>query len=112
MTVATAGVIRRGARVGELSQRIRKLTRQAERGDLGRVLPVTVPRLVFLMIVPVHRVVPLHACRVHREFEAGAAVVVGVDHDLYFVTADAGVAAGEGRPCSVWVGDRYNDQNL
>src|SRR6266550_3879631 len=82
-------------RIAELRQRKPELRCPAERVDLGRDLPHAVPGVVFLLIVPVHRVVTLHPARVHRELEAGAAVVVGVDHDLDLVTADAGVAAGE-----------------
>src|SRR5439155_25968041 len=53
------------------------------------------PRVVFLLIVTVHRVVALDAGGVYRELEAGAAVVVGIDDDLDLVTADADVAAGQ-----------------
>ena len=90
-TKDVAGLVR----IAELRQRKPELRCPAERVDLGRDLPHAVPGVVFLLIVPVHRVVTLHPARVHRELEAGAAVVVGVDHDLDLVTADAGVAAGE-----------------
>src|SRR5438270_3098777 len=81
--------------VPQLRQRNAELRGPAERVDLGRDLPNTVPRIVFLLIVTVHRIVALDASGVYRELEAGAAVVVGIYDDLDMVTADAEVAAGQ-----------------
>src|SRR5256714_10688286 len=87
--------IARRMRVPQLRQRNAEFRGPAERVDLGRDFPDAVPRVVFLLIVPVHRIVALDASGVYRELEAGAPVVVGIDDDLDLVTADADVATSQ-----------------
>jgi len=45
------------------------------------------------LVVTVHGIIALHPSGIHGKLEAGAPVVVGVDHDLDLVTADADVTA-------------------
>src|SRR6266540_2286002 len=87
--------VARGVSVAELGKRNPKLRGPTERVYLCRDFPDTVPRVVFLLIVTVHRVIALHTRRVHGKLKAGSPVVVGIDHDFDLITADADVAAGQ-----------------
>src|SRR5436309_3825182 len=84
-----------GVRIPELRQRNAKLRGPPHRIHLRGHFPHPVPRVVFLLIVAVHRIIALYPAGIHGKLEARAPVVVGVDHDLDLVTADADVAAGQ-----------------
>jgi hypothetical protein len=81
--------------IAKLGQRDAEFGGPAQRIHLRCHLPDTVPRVVFLLVVTIHRVIALHAAGAHREFETGAAVVVGIDHQFDLITADTDVAAGQ-----------------
>src|SRR5204862_5000990 len=66
--------------VAQLRERDRELGGPPERVDLRADVPYRVPSVVLLAVV-VHRVITLHAGRVHGELETRAPVVIRVHHD-------------------------------
>src|SRR3989304_3667132 len=69
----------------------------------GGRLPHGIPRLVLLAVV-VDGVVTLDARRVHRKLVPGAAIAVGIDHDLDLVRRRPHTATGHQAENAVGVG--------
>ena len=90
------------AGVAQLIERNAELRDPTRRVDPRADVPHAVPRLVLFAIVE-NREVALHAGRIHRELDAGAAIVVAVDDELEPLGLRAHVAPAEQRHDAVGV---------
>jgi hypothetical protein len=97
--------------VAELRKRNSKLGGPAQRIHRGGRVPHPVPGVVFVLIVG-DGVVALDARGVDRELVAGAAIVIGVDHDLDLVAGGANVPARQQLEDLLRLGVEHPDEDV